>query len=356
VPIGLPVLSQSPRPDGRAAAPVEAHQAGRMIDSHGRAIRDLRLSITDRCNFRCLYCMDPNVRFRPCEELLSIDEMVRLASVCTSLGVEKIRLTGGEPTVHPRLEEIIARFAALPIVDLAMTTNGSRLEVARLERWRSAGLSRITVSIDSIDPGRFAAITRSTASPQRVVDGIAAAVHMGYTAVKVNAVVVRGMNEDDVIALAGLARRLGIEMRFIEYMPLDASRAWDRSRLVPAAEIIERIERAYPLVAAGRTEESSTSLSYTFADGAPGRIGIIAPVTRPFCNACSRLRITADGQVRPCLFSHSEWDIRPLLRGGADDDQLSRFLIDVTWSKQAGHGISSSGFQQPERSMSAIGG
>jgi GTP 3',8-cyclase len=370
VTFGLPVLDlprerrADPARDAATPppAPPEARRAGRMIDSHGRTIRDLRLSITDRCNFRCVYCLDPDVKFMDRRELLSIDEMVRLAGICAAMGVEKIRLTGGEPTLHPRLEEIIRRVSALGVNDLALTTNGSLLDEARLERWHSAGLTRITVSIDSIGRDRFAAITRSGTTPGRIVEGIGAAVRIaGRSArpapVKVNAVIVRGYNEDEVVALAGLARDLGVEMRFIEYMPLDSSRAWSTGRLVPAAEILARIAEVYALVPAGRDDASSTSLAYTFADGAPGRIGIIAPVTRPFCGACSRLRLTADGHVRPCLFSRREWDLRPLLRTpGTTDAEIRRFLIDVTWMKQAGHGITSPGFEQPDRPMSAIGG
>jgi len=179
---------------------------------------------------------------------------------------------------------------------------------------------------------------------------------VGFERTKLNAVVVRGLNEGEVPALAGLARRFGVEMRFIEFMPLDSGHKWDRAKLVPAAEILERINAVYPLVALGKDHASSTADDYAFADGAPGRVGIIAPVTRPFCGECSRLRVTADGKVRPCLFSREEWDLRPLLRGGADDERVARFLVDATWTKQAGHGISSAGFVQPDRPMSAIGG
>lgn len=346
-----------PRPSGAlASAPAAVHRSSRLVDSYGRAIRDLRISITDRCNFRCVYCMEPDVRFLAREELLNEEELVRLVSVCTALGVEKVRLTGGEPTLHPGLVRIIQGMRALPLRDLAMTTNGSVLEKAKLRAWREAGLDRVTVSLDSLRAERFAAITRSRTTVQAVVEGVRAAQRAGFSGVKVNSVVVRGFNEDEVQELAGLARELGVEMRYIEFMPLDSARAWDRRKLVPAAEIVERIGAVYPLRAVGREEASSTSLVYEFADGAPGRIGVIAPVTRPFCGACSRLRITADGKVRPCLFSRDEWDVRPLLRGGADDGRIARFLVDATWTKQAGHGISSSDFRQPDRPMSAIGG
>jgi cyclic pyranopterin phosphate synthase len=326
------------------------------LDSHGRVIRDLRLSITDKCNFRCVYCMEPDVRFMPADELLAIEEMARLARVCVGLGVEKVRVTGGEPTVHPDLTHIIASLAGAGASDLAMTTNGSLMDERSLTAWRTAGLNRLTVSIDSLDPARFTRMTRSKSSPAQVVAGIRAAKRAGFHPVKINAVVVRGLNEDDVPMLAALARELDVDMRYIEFMPLDSGHTWDSSKLVPASEIVDRISQVYPLVPIERDEPSSTSLLYSFADGAPGRIGVIAPVTRSFCGECARLRITADGKVRPCLFSTTEWDIRPLLRGGASDAELARFLIDATWTKQVGHGISSPTFEQPSRPMSAIGG
>ncbi|MBX3358700.1 MAG: GTP 3',8-cyclase MoaA [Phycisphaeraceae bacterium] len=344
---------------GGADLPPAPHGQRRLIDSHGREIRDLRLSITDRCNFRCTYCMDPDVAFLPREDLLSDQEMVRLAGIAVGLGIRKIRLTGGEPTIHPGLDGIIAGIASTGVHDLAMTTNGSRLELDRLRAWRDAGLTRLTVSIDSIQPGRFAAITRSRSSPAAVVDGIRAAQRAGFARLKLNAVIVRGFNEDEVVPLASLARDLGVEMRYIEYMPLDSGRHWNPSLLVPASEIVDRIGAVYPIVPAGRDAADSTSLSYQFADLPPGegsRIGVIAPVSRPFCGACSRLRITADGKVRPCLFSLDEFDVRPLLRGGRDDEAIAGFLVDAIWTKQAGHGINTPAFTQPDRPMSAIGG
>lgn len=359
--LALPIFSgsgnrPSDHPPARSAVPVSRDGARRLLDSHGRVIRDLRLSITDRCNFRCVYCMEPDVRFMPAQELLTIDEMARLARVCIGLGVDKVRVTGGEPTVHPQLTRIIASLAGAGAVDLAMTTNGSMMDEASLAGWRAAGLDRLTVSIDSLDPARFARMTRSAASPGEVVEGIRRAKQAGFDPVKANAVVVRGLNEEDVLPLAALARELDVDVRYIEFMPLDSGRAWDPGRLVPAAEIVQRISQVYPLAPVERDGPSSTSQVFRFADGAPGRIGVIAPVTRSFCGECARLRITADGKVRPCLFSTTEWDIRPLLRSGAADAELEGFLMDATWTKQAGHGISSPTFQQPLRPMSAIGG
>lgn len=341
-------------------APIEAHREGVLRDSHGRVIHDLRLSITDRCNFRCVYCMDPEVRFFGQDEVLTRAEMVRLVRVCAGLGIRKLRLTGGEPTLHPDLGGIIADVASLragaDALDVALTTNGSLLDAVSLHRWKESGLSRITISIDAVSPGAFAALTRSASRVDAVIRGIRAAIDAGLCPVKLNAVIIRGRNEDQIVPLAGLAREHAVDMRFIEFMPLDSSHAWDRGLVVSAEEVIRAVSAAYPLVPLGRDDESSTSESFLFADGRGGRVGTIAPVSRPFCGACSRLRITADGKVRPCLFSTTEWDLRPLLRGGASDGQIRAFIIDSVWTKQAGHGISSDTFTQPDRPMSAIGG
>jgi GTP 3',8-cyclase len=356
----LPVLRAVPNagqnPGPPPPAPPEARARQCLIDSHGRTIRDLRLSVTDRCNFRCIYCMDPGVRFLPKQELLKAADMIRLARICADLGVQSIRLTGGEPLVYAELDDVIRGIAADARIRVALTTNGSLLDSHRLSRLRRAGLARLTISIDSITPDSFARLTRSQTSVRQVTDAIESAIRAGLSPVKANAVVLRGSNEEELPKLAALARELGIEMRFIEFMPLDSGKSWDRTRLVPASEILSRISQQYPLTPLGRDEPSSTAMLYRFADGAPGRIGIIAPVTRPFCNQCSRLRITADGHVRPCLFSNQEWDLRPLLRGKASDAQIASFLVDATWTKQAGHGISSAGFVQPNRHMAAIGG
>ncbi len=358
--IPLPILSaaRARRDLARVppSAPPEVRAGRRMLDSHGRAIRDLRLSITDRCNFRCVYCMEPDVRFMDRDELLSVDEIARVARACVALGVTKIRITGGEPTVHPRLTDIIRSLAALDIPDLSMTTNGALVDDAHCAAWSEAGLSRLTISLDSLRPERFERLTRSRCTPARVVEAIRAAIRAGLEPVRVNAVVVRGFNDDEVVDLAALARDIGFEMRFIEFMPLDSARAWDRARVVPAAEVRDRIDAVLPLEPVARDNPHATALRFRFADGAPGGVGLVAPVTRAFCGACSRLRITADGKVRPCLFSRTEWDLRSLLRAGATDPDAERFLIDATWTKQAGHGISSAGFVQPERTMSAIGG
>lgn len=361
---GLPLpqfAGQALRPQDRALVPAPMHvRAGRrMVDSHGRTIRDLRISITDRCNFRCVYCMEPDVRFAPPETLLTVDEIVRVATIAESLGVRKVRLTGGEPTLHPRLTDIIAGLAAATDVEVALITNASLLSRDSLRAWKNEGLARLTISIDSLRPDRFARLTRSTSSPAEVIEGVQMSLDEGLTPVKLNAVLIRGFNDDEAVELAALARTFGVEMRFIEYMPLDSAHAWDFSKWVSAAETRAAIERVFPLIACDDDEPSSTARTFRFADlpnESSARIGFIAPVSTPFCGACSRLRITADGKVRPCLFSTTEWDLRSPLRRGATDDTLAHFLIDATWTKQPGHGITSPDFVQPERPMSAIGG
>lgn len=340
-------------------APQHIRSERRMVDSHGRIIRDLRISITDRCNFRCVYCMEPDVQFMPRDELLTEHEIVRLAVIAESLGVQKIRLTGGEPTLHPRLAGIIAGIRSATAVHIAMITNASRLTRESLRDWKQAGLARLSISIDSLRADRFARLTRSPCSLETVLAGIELALAEGLAPVKLNAVLLRGINDDEAPDFAALARSLGVEVRFIEYMPLDSAHSWDSSRWVSASETRASIERTFNLLACDDDDPSSTARTYRFADlppDSPARVGFIAPVSSPFCGACSRLRITADGKVRPCLFSNTEWDLLTSLRRGATDAQLADFLIDATWTKQPGHGISSPEFIQPARPMSAIGG
>jgi cyclic pyranopterin phosphate synthase len=358
VSVSLPILQSEEALSARTppAAPQHAPGPGRLVDAHGRTVRDLRLSVTDRCNYRCVYCMDPGFRYMRKRYLLSRAEYVTVARVCAGLGIEKVRITGGEPTLYPELDDLIAELGALPIADLAMTTNGSLLESAALQRWRRHGLRRITLSLDSLRPERVAGITRTTATPERVIEAIGIARDAGFDRIKVNAVVIRGFNDDEMADFADLAREHGVIVRLVEFMPLDSSRGWSRASVVPADEMVRAIGRRHALVPLRPEDPSSTSMGFAFADGAPGGIGIIASVTQPFCGACSRLRLTADGKVRPCLFSHHEWDLRPLLRNGASDGDVARFLADATWAKQADHGIGSAAFVQPPRTMSSIGG
>ena len=356
--IGLPILRPDVADAGQTPppAPANARRPAGLIDSHGRTIRDLRLSVTDRCNYRCVYCMDPDFRYMPKRELLSLEEYLTIARVAASLGIRKLRITGGEPTLYQRLDDLIAGVGAMGFDDVAMTTNGSLLDRMPLERWRRDGLDRLTLSLDSMRPQRVAEITRTAAAPQTVIDAIRLGKAAGFDPIKVNTVVMRGVNDDELADFADFAREHAIELRLIEFMPLDSSKAWTRENVVTADEMLAAIGRRHELVAVENPDPAGTSLNFRFADGAPGRIGIIASVSRPFCGACSRLRITADGKVRPCLFSHKEWDLRALLRDGAADDDIRDFLVDSMWTKQAGHGIGSAEFTAPARTMSAIGG
>jgi cyclic pyranopterin phosphate synthase len=325
-----------------------------LLDKFGRQITDLRISITDRCNFRCVYCRsaDPE-NYRDHDEILSWPELDRLASIFLNLGIRKIRITGGEPLVRAGVEEYIARLHALGVEDLSMTTNGHLL-AERSERLIKAGLRRINISLDSLDPGKFERITR-TKSFGTVMHGIDVAQKSRLAPVKVNAVLVRGLNDDEVESFAEFARERGVIMRFIEFMPLDADRTWTRHHVVPAAEVHQRIHARWPLVQIPH-ERSETARKYRFADGAPGEIGLIAPVTQPFCGHCSRIRLTADGKVRTCLFSKEDHDLRGLLREGATDDDVTNYIRSVVDEKEEGHRINSPNFVPPSRTMVFIGG
>ena len=327
-----------------------------LVDPHGRTVRDLRISITDRCNFRCTYCMpQEGMEWLPREQLLSYEELTRVARVCVErFGFESIRITGGEPTVRAHLPVLIGRLAELG-VDLAMTTNGATLDHQASDLAR-AGLRRINISLDSLRPERFSAITGRDAL-DRVLAGIDAAVAAGLDPVKVNCVVVRGVNDDEVLDFAALGRDKGIEIRFIEWMPLDGGGQWTSDQVVPAGEIIEAVNARWPLVGEdGRAADpASPAESYRYADGR-GRVGVIASVTRPFCDSCDRVRLTAEGQLRNCLFAVRETDLRPVLRSGAGDDELADAIAAEVGRKWAGHSIGQVTFIRPARSMSQIGG
>ena len=325
-----------------------------LHDKFGRQITDVRISVTDRCNFRCVYCRsaDPE-NYRPEEELLTWDELVRVARVLRGMGLEKVRVTGGEPMVRPGVVEFIARLRDLGFPDLSMTTNGQLL-AERCEPLVRAGLQRINISLDSLDAEKFERVTR-TRKFQSVMDGIHAAQGSALKPVKVNAVLVRGLNDDEVEAFAELARRTGIVMRFIEFMPLDADRHWSRELVVPAAEVRRRIEARWPLEQIPHAV-SETARKFRFADGAPGEIGLISPVTEPFCGHCSRIRVTADGKLRTCLFSQEDHDLRPLVRNGASDEKLAGYIERMVMEKEAGHRINEPDFKPPSRTMVFIGG
>jgi GTP 3',8-cyclase len=325
-----------------------------LFDSLGRQITDLRISVTDRCNFRCVYCRsaDPE-NYRDHDELLSWPELERLARILVSLGIHKVRITGGEPLVRPGVEQYIRYLKTLGVQDLSMTTNGHLL-ADRCPALLEAGLHRINISLDSLDPIKFEKITR-TRSYDTVMRGIDAAQTTRLAPVKVNAVLVRGFNEDEVEAFAAFARDRGLIMRFIEFMPLDADRHWSRELMVPAAEVYKRIHAQWPLVQSPH-EKSETARKYRFADGAPGEIGLIAPVTQAFCGHCSRIRLTADGKLRTCLFSKEDHDLRTLLRADVPDEEIANWIRSVVNQKEPGHRINEPGFLPPSRTMVFIGG
>lgn len=355
--VSLPVFGPDDTPTTPPpAAPAEARREGQLRDAHGRVIKDLRLSVTDRCNYRCVYCMDPGFRYMPKRSLLSFEEYVRVVRACRDLGVSKLRLTGGEPTLYADLTRLIEEVGTMGFDDIALTTNGSLFARMPLKAWREAGLTRVTFSLDSLRPDRVAAMTRTRSTADSVINAIHLAREAGLGPIKLNAVVMRGVNDDEVADFASFAREHEVDYRLIEFMPLDSSRAWNRETVVTAADMLEAITARHELVPETRADPHQPATGYRFADGSPGRVGIIAPVSRPFCGACSRLRITADGKVRPCLFSHDEWDLRPVLRGERPDSDVAQFIADSMWTKQAGHGINAPEFVQPDRTMSAIGG
>ncbi len=325
-----------------------------LFDSYGRQIKDLRLSVTDRCNFRCVYCMEPDVKYLPKMQLLTLHEYIRLVEIVMSLGIEKLRITGGEPTLYPQLDELLEAVGSMGLRDIALTTNGSTLTRAMAERWKQYGLHRITVSLDTLRPSRKDAITRSHTSLKDVIAAIDVARDVGLTPVKVNAVILRGVNDDEVADFAQFAKDHEIDMRLIEFMALDAGKNWKRNDVVSANEMLQRITQEHALIKED-DPTSSTSMNYRFASGG-GRIGFIASVTQSFCGSCDRLRIMADGTVRPCLFSDDEWCIRNLLRACASDDALREFITNAVWAKSAGHGMDRADFKRPEKTMSTIGG
>ena len=325
-----------------------------LYDKFGRQITDLRISVTDRCNFRCVYCRsaDPE-NYRDHGEILSWVELERLGRIFVSLGIRKVRITGGEPLVRDGVEKFLGYLRRIGVEDLSMTTNGHLL-AERCKSLMAAGLHRINISLDSLDPIKFEKITR-TRSYDTVMRGIDAAQATRFAPIKVNAVLVRGFNEDEVEAFAAFARERGLIMRFIEFMPLDADRHWSRELMVPAAEVYQRIQAQWPLVQIPH-EKSETARKYRCADGAPGEIGLIAPVTQAFCGACSRIRLTADGKLRTCLFSKEDRDLRELLRANASNDQIVEWIRSVVDEKEEGHRINEPGFVPPSRTMVFIGG
>ncbi len=328
-----------------------------LKDAHNRIIRDLRVSVTDRCNFRCFYCLpngEPPLARK--ETILTFEEIAYVSDIFVSLGIEKIRLTGGEPMLRRNIEELVAKIAKLKpqLKDLALTTNGFDIP-RKAHVLKNAGLDRMTISLDTLDRQRFHEIT-GVNKLEEVFEAIEAAKMFGFEPVKINAVIVRGVNDDELVDFARFARTTGVEMRFIEYMPLDSGHDWDRGKVVAGREIFEKIHAAYPLVLKDATRGSETAWKYKFADGQPGGIGIIAPVTEMFCGACSRIRLTADGQIRTCLFSTVEHDLREQLRSGATRAELVEFIEHVALKKEPRHTINDNDFVPASRTMSFIGG
>src|SRR5580693_8734491 len=324
-----------------------------LTDKFGRQITDLRVSVTDRCNFRCVYCRSADPENHMAEHaLLEWDEFERLVRILVGMGIRKVRVTGGEPLVRPGVEDFVARLKAIGVQDLSMTTNGHLL-AERCDRLIAAGLDRINISLDSLNREKFERITRTRTFDQ-VIAGIDAAQASRLRPVKVNAVLVRGVNDDEVEAFAEFARDRNLTMRFIEFMPLDADRAWTRDTMVPAAEVYRRIHARWPLVEIEH-ERSETARKYKFVNG-PGEIGLIAPVTQPFCGHCSRIRLTADGKLRTCLFSKDDHDLKGLLRNGATDREIGDAIHAIVDQKEKGHRINEPDFVAPARTMVFIGG
>jgi cyclic pyranopterin phosphate synthase len=349
-----------------------------LEDSFGRVMRDLRVSLTDRCNFRCLYCLpeteeaanfyrtrfdaqrNPAPRFlplpplKPKNELLTFEELERLVRLFVELGIQKIRLTGGEPLLRRDVEALVGRVASIDgIEDLAMTTNGFLFPL-KAQALKKAGLKRITFSLDSLDRQNFKKITGRDGL-EDVLESIALAKKLGLTPVKVNAVIIRDLNDHEIESLAGFAEENDLSFRFIEFMPLDSSRTWLREVVVPGREILAKLQSRFHLLPVETSNRSETARRYRFESGR-GEVGIIAPVSEPFCGHCNRIRLTADGKLRTCLFSLYEHDLKSPLRNGASDNELEEMIRQIIKGKEARHHIGEPDFVQPERTMSCIGG
>ena len=331
-----------------------AHRPEPLIDPFDRVVRDLRISVTDRCNFRCTYCMpEEGMEWLPRDDLLSFEELERIARVCVErFGFTGIRLTGGEPTVRAHLPVLVAKLSALD-VDLSMTTNGATLPLMARDL-REAGLKRVNISLDSLQRDRFLELTKRDRLDE-VLAGIDAAIEAGFQPVKINVVLMRGVNDDEIVDFVRFGRSKGIGVRFIEWMPLDAQGSWNNDTVVTYDEIVRTIDAEFPLVPA-EVRGSQPAERFTFADGVAGEVGVIASVTRSFCSDCDRVRVTAEGQFRNCLFAVRETDLRALLRGGASDDELAEAIRADVGTKWAGHQIGQVTFIKPPRSMSQIGG
>jgi GTP 3',8-cyclase len=329
-----------------------------LVDPFGRVVKDLRISVTDRCNFRCTYCMpEEGMQWMPRSDILTFEEIERLARICVQrFGFDGIRLTGGEPTMRAHLTTLVSKLASIDAggrpVDLAMTTNGATLRHCAHDL-RGAGLKRLNISLDTLDREKFARMTRRD-ELGHVLDGIAAAREAGFAPLKINAVVERGVNDDEIVDLARFGRDEGVEVRFIEFMPLDASDAWQRRQVVGQDEIVERLAAVWEL-AQMPARGAAPADRWRYVDGG-GTVGVIPTVTKPFCGDCDRVRLTADGQFRTCLFATDEFDLRAALRSGETDDELASRIERAVGTKWAGHQINQVTFVRPVRTMSQIGG
>jgi len=323
-----------------------------LIDTFGRVHRDLRIAVTDRCNFRCQYCMsEEGMVWMPREGLLSFEEIERIARLAVErYGVDSIRLTGGEPTVRAHLSRLVKKLAALD-VDLAMTTNGVSLPLVAHDL-RAAGLRRLNISLDSLHQDRFLELTRRD-DLDRVLQGIDAAIEAGFDPVKINVVLMNGINDDEIVDFARFGRKKGVMVRFIEFMPLDADEQWGHDRVVPLQRVVDEINEVFPIEPIERTSAPATR--YRYLDG-EGEVGVIATVTEKFCDTCDRIRLTADGQFRNCLFAVTDYNLRDAIRAGATDDELAEIIEGAVHDKWAGHGIDTVHFIRPKRNMSQIGG
>lgn len=350
--LGLPRVVRDPSATELAARP----DTPTLIDTFGRVATDLRVSLTDKCNLRCTYCMPAEgLDWMPDDQLLSDDELLRLMRIAVELlGITDIRLTGGEPLLRPRLEHLVAEIAALrPRPRIAMTTNGIGL-AKRARKFAEAGLDRINISLDTVNRETFRTVTRRDRL-RHVLDAMAAAKEAGLSPVKINAVLLSGVNEHEAADLLRFSLANDYHLRFIEQMPLDAQHGWNRSSMITAEDILSMLRREFTLTPSSEPRGGAPAERW-IVDGGPGDVGVIASVTRPFCAACDRTRLTADGAIRSCLFSQRETDLRALLRGRSSDDEIADAWRGNMWAKLAGHEINEAGFAQPLRPMSAIGG
>jgi cyclic pyranopterin phosphate synthase len=326
----------------------------KLLDTFGRIHNNLRISVTDRCNLRCTYCMPEEVEFMDKQQLLTFEEITRFVQVAAPLGIDKVRLTGGEPLMRRELAKLVRMLAPIPgLKDIGLTTNGILLADLAQELF-DAGLRRINISLDTLDAQRFRQLARRDGL-DKVIDGILAAKRAGFHPIKINAVSIRGITEHEVIPLARFARERGLELRFIEYMPIGADQ-WERDKVYFADEILVQLEREFgTLTVAADNDPRNPAQDWDYADGG-GRIGIIASISRPFCMSCNRIRLTADGKLRNCLFALTEVDVKVLLRGGGSDEQIAEVIRTNVWAKWEGHEINTSRFVKPLRTMHAIGG